>query len=332
MIPSSKLGWLGSIYAQDEWRLTDQLTLNGGLRFDQMDAYVSTNQLSPRISLTYKPFVGTTFHAGYARYFTPPEQALAAPTNLALYANTTAAPARERNRARCGRSVRIISMRASIRSCCPASSAASMPIISARPICSTMGNSAQALVLTAFNYAKAYNTGVELKADYQMGDFSAYANFAWARQRATQVSSNQYLFGQDEIAYISDHYIYTDHAQTLTASAGASYLWQATKFSADLIYGSGLRNGFANTGTVSPTRRSISASRMNSGCPAILAWDRWNCASMSSTFSTMSTRSGMARASAFSRLNMGPGGDSSARSRKNSDRSDGSDYRVRVQF
>jgi len=27
----------------------------------------------------------------------------------------------------------------------------------------------------------------------------------------------------------------------LTASAGASYLWQGTRFSADLIYGSGLR-------------------------------------------------------------------------------------------
>ena len=83
---------MARLYAQDEWRLTDQLTLNGGLRFDQMDSYVATNQLSPRISLTYKPFVGTTFHAGYARYFTPPEQALAAPTNLALLSNTTAAP------------------------------------------------------------------------------------------------------------------------------------------------------------------------------------------------------------------------------------------------
>jgi outer membrane receptor protein involved in Fe transport len=59
--------------------------------------------------------------------------------------------------------------------------------------------------------------------------------------------SNQFLFGQDEINYIATHYIYTDHAQTLTASAGASYLWNDTKFSASMIYGSGLRSGFANT-------------------------------------------------------------------------------------
>ena len=32
-----------------------------------------------------------------------------------------------------------------------------------------------------------------------------------------------------------------------TASAGASYLWEGTKFSASMIYGSGLRAGFANT-------------------------------------------------------------------------------------
>jgi outer membrane receptor protein involved in Fe transport len=100
---STKLGWLGSLYAQDEWQITDNLTLNGGLRFDQMDEYVAANQLSPRVSLTYKPFSATTLHAGYARNFTPPEQALSAPTNLPLYANTTAAAAVSKT-ARCGRS------------------------------------------------------------------------------------------------------------------------------------------------------------------------------------------------------------------------------------
>ncbi|REF85924.1 outer membrane receptor protein involved in Fe transport [Methylovirgula ligni] len=248
---SSKLGWLGSIYAQDEWRITDQLTLNAGLRFDQMAAYVTTNQLSPRVSLTYKPFAGTTFHAGYARYFTPPEQALAAPTNLALYANTSAAPGV--NESSPVRPERSDYFDAGVdQKLLPGLSAGVDAYYKRATNLLDDGQFGQALVLTAFNYAKAYNTGVELKADYQMGDLSAYANFAWARQRATQVSSNQYLFDPDELAYISDHYIYTDHAQTLTGSAGISYLWQATKFSADLIYGSGLRNGFANTGTVAP--------------------------------------------------------------------------------
>ncbi len=107
-------------------------------------------------------------------------------------------------------------------------------------------------MLTAFNYDRAYNSGVEFKLNYENENFRAYANLAWARQRATKPSSNQYLFDADELAYAQTHYIYTDHAQTWTGSAGASYLLYGTRLSADLIYGSGLRNGFANTGTVSP--------------------------------------------------------------------------------
>ena len=109
------------------------------------------------------------------------------------------------------------------------------------------GQFGAAYVLTAFNYDKRENVGVELKANYKNGNFSAYGNIAVARQLATNVVSNQFLFAADELAYIANHYIYTDHAQLVSGSAGASYLWNGTRFSADMIYGSGLRSGFANT-------------------------------------------------------------------------------------
>jgi TonB dependent receptor len=112
------------------------------------------------------------------------------------------------------------------------------------------GQFGQAYVLTAFNYARGTNEGVELKASYTNGNLHVYGNLAWARQIATDVVSNQYLFDPAELNYIANNYVYTDHAQFLTASAGASYLWKGTKFSASMIYGSGLRDGFANTGTV----------------------------------------------------------------------------------
>ena len=56
------------------------------------------------------------------------------------------------------------------------------------------GQFGQALVLTAFNYAKAYNTGVELKAEYQMGDsrpmgISPGRGSARRRSRRTNISS-----------------------------------------------------------------------------------------------------------------------------------------------
>ena len=108
------------------------------------------------------------------------------------------------------------------------------------------GQFGAAYVLNGFNYDRGENMGIELKSSYTNGNFRAYGNIAWAKQIATNIVSNQFLFGQDELNYIATHYIYTDHAQLLTASAGASYLWNGTRFSASMIYGSGLRSGFAN--------------------------------------------------------------------------------------
>jgi hypothetical protein len=76
------------------------------------------------------------------------------------------------------------------------------------------------------------------------------------------VVSNQYLFdnttpladlgGLTEFQYIQSHYIYKDHAQISTGSAGISYLWNGTRFSTDMFYGSGLRSGDANISHVAP--------------------------------------------------------------------------------
>ena len=49
---------------------------------------------------------------------------------------------------------------------------------------------------------------------------------------------------------LSNHYIFLDHDQTFSASAGAVFTWQGSAFSIDGIYGSGLRAGFANTGNL----------------------------------------------------------------------------------
>ena len=88
-------------------------------------------------------------------------------------------------------------------------------------------------MLSAFNYARGYNEGIEFHAKYNSGNFQAYANVAVAQQRASDLVSNQYLFdnttpladlgGLTEFQYIQTHFIYTDHNQFVTASAGASY-------------------------------------------------------------------------------------------------------------
>jgi outer membrane receptor protein involved in Fe transport len=262
---SAKTGYLFSTYLLDEWRITNQLTLNAGLRFDQMWQYIDANQLSPRASLTWKPYDGTTFHAGYSRNFTPPEQVLAAPTNLALVANTTAQP---------GVTISdpVLPERSNVYDIGVDQKIYAIPglVVGLDAYYKTAtdllddGQFGAAYVLSAFNYARGQNVGVEFKSSYTNGNLRLYGNVAWARQRATQIVSNQYLIDPDALAYIANNYIYTDHAQFLTASAGASYLWYGTRFSADMIYGSGLRTdapGVPNGATVpSYTQVNVGAS------------------------------------------------------------------------
>jgi hypothetical protein len=287
----AKLGWLYAVYVQDEWRITNQLTLNAGLRFDQMNEFVSANQLSPRASLVYTPLTGTTFHAGYARYFTPPPQTIGAPVNLALFLNkaniTPANPFGATNSGAPPNSGQdpVLPERAHVfdagvsqvfsHGCAPMPSGYFTKAAPVNRECEALelgidayykiardllddGNFGAALILSGFNYDKAYNEGVELSAKYRSGNFQAYGNVAWALQKGTNIVSNEFLIdntvafpelgGMTRFQYIRTHYIFTDHTQIWTGSAGASYLWWGTQLSADMIFGSGLRNGPANIG------------------------------------------------------------------------------------
>jgi len=268
----SKLGWLAGVYVQDEWKVTHNFTINAGLRFDQMWQYVDANQLSPRINFTYKPFEFTTFHAGYARYFTPPVLVEAAPASIALFNGTTGASTTP------GTSP-VLPERSNV---FDAGVDQKIPLACASPTapdCSILelgidayykvatdlidnGNFGQALVLSAFNYAQGISQGIEFSAKYHSGNLQAYANLAVGQEKATNVVSNQYLFdntvlladlgGQTLQQFVDSHWIYTDHNQIVTGSAGVSYLWNGTRYSADMIYGSGLRTGDANIGSEAP--------------------------------------------------------------------------------
>ena len=294
----SKLGWLAGVYVQDEWKLTSQLTMNYGLRFDQMDQFVSANQFSPRLSFTYKPFENTTFHAGYARYFTPPVLVEAAPVNLAAFNNTTGAVSGQNDPVLPERSHYFdagvdqkfkFGCGSDPKSCSTLELGVDAYYKIAQDLIDN-GQFGQALVLSAFNYARGYNEGIEFKTKFTSGNFQAYGNLSVAQQRANDPVSNQFLFdntmsnpnlgGMTELNYLQTHFIYTDHNQFVTASAGALYSfcgrpataaeafgddgfsWCGVKLSADMIYGSGLRDGDANISTVpSYTQANIGIKR-----------------------------------------------------------------------
>ncbi len=268
---TSLLGWNIGTYIQDEWQLTNQLTLNAGLRFDQLYQFVDANQLSPRLALVYKPFVGTSIHAGYARYFTPPYQAQATQSNIALFATTTNAPdiaiddpvKPERSHYfDVGVDQTVLP-------------GLTMGLDAYYKMAKDMiddGQFGAAVVLTQFNYARGYSEGGEFKLKYNNGNFNAYANFAYNITRAIDVESNQYLFDAATFAFLQNNYHYTDDMQRMTGSAGASYRWYDTLVSASLIYGSGLRTGDLSDGVVPNSLHTTPYAVVNTGIAQDFHW------------------------------------------------------------
>jgi outer membrane receptor protein involved in Fe transport len=240
-----KNGQLYGVYLQDEWSLTSRLTLNYGLRFDVVRAYTHEQQVSPRANLVWKAVEGTTFHIGYARNFTPPPQELIAAPTLALFTGTTKAtelttadPVRAEREHYFDGGVEQVIM--------PGFKVGLDAYYKIKRNLLDEGQFGPSLVLSPFNYAKGYAWGVELSANYTHGPLDLYANVARGQEKGKNIVSSQYFFAPDELAYISNHYIFTDHSQRWTASGGASVKIPdgigTLVPTADFVYGDGLRS------------------------------------------------------------------------------------------
>jgi outer membrane receptor protein involved in Fe transport len=237
----AKTQWIYSLYLQDEWKIAPRLTLNYGLRFDRFDAFVSESQLSPRVNFVWAASETTTVHAGYSRYFAPPPFELVGGEAVAKFANTTAAPAvTTDDPVKAERSNYYdLGVEQSV------TRELTVGIDSYYKQSANLideGQFGAPIILTPFNYAHGQTYGVEFTGAYGgRGPFSAYANVALQRAIGKDIVSSQFNFDAAELAYIAGHYIHLDHEQQVTGSAGASYLWLGTRFSADILLGSGLR-------------------------------------------------------------------------------------------
>ena len=230
---------------QDEWKLTPKLTLNYGLRFDAVEEFTHESQISPRINLVWQPTDGTTMHIGYARYFVPPPYESLSPTDIAKFAGTTAAPAVTQDDV--VRAERSHYFDAGISQVViPGLTVGVDAYYKISKNLIDEGQFGAPIILTAFNYAEGTQQGVELTASYDRGPWSLYASLARSRAMGKDINSAQYNFAVDELAYIQGAYIFLDHDQTWSGSAGAAYTFNqesqyATRTSFDLLYQSGLR-------------------------------------------------------------------------------------------
>ena len=238
----SKTGWIYGYYLQDEWKIVPTVTVNFGARYDQFAEFVSERQLSPRVNVVWQPSDATTFKIGYSRYFTPPPFELIAAPTLALFANTTAAPAvpldstpkAERSHYFDVGATQII---------LPGLKAGVDAYYKIASDLIDEGQFGAPVFFTPFNYQKGLVKGIELTLSYDIENWSFYGNFSAAEEIAKNIISGQFNFSADDLAFITNSYIHTDHDQTYTSSAGIKYTLPPynTRFAVDLTAGSGLR-------------------------------------------------------------------------------------------
>jgi outer membrane receptor for ferrienterochelin and colicins len=237
------------------------LTVNYGLRYDNYTAYSSGDQLSPRLNAVYKPWDGTTFHLGYARYFSPPPFELVGNEDIAKFSPTPANPTAGTSATpqittghHADRRTRQLFRRRRTAAGHRRAARGNRQLLQAveghdrrRPV-----RRADHSHTVQLRQGQAIWRGIDGRLhgrEFQRLCQSRRSNMPSARAG----SRSQFSFLPDQFLYTQNHYIDLDHEQHFSASGGASYKWGDTLFDTDLIYGTGLRE---DTGPLpEPSRR-----------------------------------------------------------------------------
>ena len=241
-------GHLFGAYLQDEWQPTKALTVNYGVRYDKVDTVVAESQWSPRLGAVYQLDADTRVHAGYARYFTPPPTEKIDTTSVAKFVGTTNALPSDANTAVRSERTHYFDLGISHQATPRITLGADAYFRDVRHL-QDEGQFGNAPIYSAFNYGRGKIFGIEFSSSYKDDRVSAYANLSLSSARGKGIETGQFNFDADELAYIQNHWVHLDHEQKIAASAGASWrVGDHTSIGGDLLYGSGLRRGFANTG------------------------------------------------------------------------------------
>ena len=211
-----------SLFAQDQWTATSELTVNLGLRADRVGKTDGLVHVQPRASLVWASPDGLTAHASFACSI------LAAP--LADIASETD-PLRkverdavvdvgiERKRGGLTLGIDVYNRRA-------------------RDFIAT-GWRSNAPIGDAFSYSNARLSGIELVATYAKGPLTAWSNLSLAKATARGLSGGRAKLTPPQAAYIATHRVALDTDQRVTMTAGASYRLGPILVSGSILAGSG---------------------------------------------------------------------------------------------
>ena len=232
--------WALGVYVQDEWKLFSTLTLNYGVRYDQYSAFNAENQTQPARQSgvdagrrhRHPSRLCALFLAAALRECRRPPTSPCSTTPPRRRDHTDTTPKAERaDYYDAGLTHKLTDQ-------------ISLGLDSYFKADSNLldeGQFGAPIILTPFNYQSGRQYGGEFTANYNTDNFNAYLNASYERAAGRNITSSEFEFGPDDLAYISTHYIPLDHQQIISLSGGASYKWQGTIFSTDFIYGSGLR-------------------------------------------------------------------------------------------
>jgi outer membrane receptor for Fe3+-dicitrate len=180
-------------------------------------------------------------HGGYSRYLIPPPFELIAATDISKFIGTTAEPAILRDTRPLAERQNYYDFGVQQKLLDNALTLGVDTFYRQAQHLIDEGQFGAPIILTPFNYRYGLIGGVEFTGSYSVSNFSAYGNLSFQAAHGKRWESSEFNFDPADFAYVYDNYIHLDHEGRVAASGGVSYLWQATRFSADFIFGTGLR-------------------------------------------------------------------------------------------
>ncbi|HXR19321.1 MAG TPA: TonB-dependent receptor [Steroidobacteraceae bacterium] len=248
---SSASNVISSLYVSDLWRLAPALSLDLGLRGDNLTGYTRAEQFSPRLNLLIRPDEVMAFHLGAARYLQVPSFLGIAPTTPAAFAGTTA-------QGPPGVTLPLAEDDYELDAGVLLHPSAQLTLALdnyyewTRHYLDT-GQFGVVPIFAPFNYDHGYLWGSELSARVAVPGLSAYASLTLGENWQRGVATGQFNFNPDELAYIDSHAILLDHQPKFGGAAGFSLTRRPYALLLDAIYSSGLAAGFADTQTLPQT-------------------------------------------------------------------------------